>query len=231
MISTRLNPSQGPDMVAGGALIALAIAFNLPYARLAVIFEYPAILRHPAAEVLDRFSAGGPDLIATWYAFALAALLFVPVGMAHALAGGRVTALPALAVAAATTAALAGVTQAMGLLRWVMVVPELARIGDSNGFALIHAYAGVAIGEHLGMSLTALHVGLIAAIQAREGRRALASAGAVTAALVLVGAQEGVALALGAGGAVFGMATIAGYLALTVWMIASGAAWTRGTRS
>ena len=118
----------------------------------------------------------------------------------------------------------------MGLLRWVMVVPELARIGDSDGFALIHAYAGVAIGEHLGMSLTALHVSLIAAIQAREGRHALASAGAATAALILVGAQEGVALALGAEGAVFGMATIAGYLALTVWMIASGAAWTRATK-
>lgn len=203
------------------SLIALAVAFNLPYARLATVFDYPAILRQPGAEVLTAFAAGGPGLVLTWHAFAVAALAFVPVSMAHALEGERMARMAGLAVAAAIAGALAGATQGMGLLRWVMVVPEFARTGDVAGFAAFHAYAGVAIGEHLGMTLTALHVGLMAAMQGREGRR-VAWLGALTAGLILGGAQEGVALAVGLPGDAFGLMAIAGYLALTVWMIASG---------
>lgn len=210
------------------ALVALAVAFNLPYARLAAVFDYPGILRRPAAEVLADFAAGGPGLILTWHAFAIAALAFIPVSMAHALDGGRVARMPALAVTAAVAGALAGLTQAMGLLRWVMVVPGLGQRGDVAGFESLHAYAGVAIGEYLGMTLTALHVGVMAAMQAREGRFA-GWLGTVTAALILGGAQEGVALAVGLPGGAFGMMAVAGYLALTVWMIASGVGLLRRT--
>lgn len=203
------------------ALAALAIGFNLPFQRLATTFDYPGILREDPATILDRFAAGGPSLILTWYAFALAALMFLPVGMAHALGGGRMQRTPALAVAAAVTAALAGVMQGMGLLRWVMVVPGLAASGDVEGFVLIHAFGGVAVGEHLGQSLTAAHVGLIALIQWRERRTLTASLGVLTVALILTGSLEGVALAIGAPGETFGLMAVAGYLALTLWMLAS----------
>lgn len=203
------------------ALAALAIGFNLPFQHLAATFDYPGILREAPATILDRFAAGGPSLILTSYAFALAALMFLPVGMAHALGAGRMSRAPTLAVAAAITAALAGVMQAMGLLRWVMVVPGLAASGDVEGFALIHAFGGVAVGEHLGQSLTAAHVGLIALIQRRERRTLTASLGALTVALILAGSLEGVALAIGTSGQVFGRLAVAGYLALTLWMLAS----------
>lgn len=203
------------------ALAALAIGFNLPFQHLAATFDYPGILREDPATILDRFLAGGPALILTWYAFAFAALMFLPVGMAHALGADRMTRAPALAVAAAVTAALAGVMQAMGLLRWVMVVPGLAASGDVEGFALIHAFGGVAVGEHLGQTLTAAHVGLIALIQWRERRMATAALGALTVALILAGSLEGVALAIGASGEVFGLMAVAGYLGLTLWMLAS----------
>jgi hypothetical protein len=206
----------------GVVLIALAAGFNLPFVRLATVFEYPDILRRPAEEILTAFVAGGPSLILTWYAFALAALLFLPVGMAHALGLGRVTAQPVLATIAAVAAALAGLTQAMGLLRWVMVVPGLAASNDVAGFSLIHAYAGVALGEHLGQLLTALHVGLVALMQRGEGRRVLAAIGALTTGAITVGAFEGVALAIGRDGTLFGLMAVAGYLLLTVWMIGSG---------
>ena len=35
----------------GMAIVALAIGFNVPFARLAAKFEYPDILRRPVAEV------------------------------------------------------------------------------------------------------------------------------------------------------------------------------------
>lgn len=78
-------------------------------------------------------------------------------------------AMPALAVSAGILGALAGLTQGMGLPRWVMVVPGLAQSGDVQGFVLLHAYAGVAVGGHLGMLLTAAHVTVISLMQGREG--------------------------------------------------------------
>ena len=202
-------------------LAALAIGFNLPYARLAVSFDYPGILREPAEVILRAFAAGGPGLILTWYAFAAAALAFVPVAMAHALTGQRLRTAPALAIAAAVAGALAGLFQAMGLLRWVMVEPGLAASGDVAGFALLHAFAGVAIGEHLGQLLTALHVALVAAMQQGEGARWTAALGWLAAGAITVGAFEGLALAIGADGSVLGVAAVAGYLGLTLWMLAS----------
>jgi hypothetical protein len=110
------------------------------------------------------------------------------------------------------------------LLRWVMVVPGLAASNDVAGFSLIHAYAGVALGEHLGQLLTALYVGVVAVMQRGEGRRILAAIGALTAAAITVGAFEGLALAIGRDGTMFGLTAVAGYLLLTVWLIGSGVA-------
>lgn len=210
-----------PARGVAAALVALGIGFNLPYARLAMVFEYPDILRQPPEAILQAFTAGGSALILTWYAFALAALIFAPVAMAHALAANRANRAAALAISAAVSGALAGVLQAMGLLRWVMVVPGLASTGDVEGFALLHAFAGVAVGEHLGQVLTALHVGLVAMIQRGEAARKTALLGFATAATITVGAFEGVALAIGLDGSGFGMVAVAGYLGLTLWMIGS----------
>ena len=219
-VQTTSRPSRG--LTVGAALIGLAVAFNLPFARLAAVFDYPGILRQPPEEVLTAFAVGGASLILTWYAFALAALLFMPVSMAHALGAGRISRFPALAVAAAVAGSLAGLVQAMGLLRWVMVVPELARVGDTQGFILLHAYAGVALGEHLGQLLTALSVIVIAVMQWVEARRITATLGAVTALAIGTGAFEGVALAIGADGSLLGQSAVMGYMLLTAWMVASG---------
>jgi len=203
------------------ALAVLALAVNGPFSYLGATFDYPDILRHPATEILQAFTAGGNALILAWYAFALAALGFIPVGLAHAMARGRIQAEPVLAISAAITGALAGLTQAMGLLRWVMVVPELAKTGDAQGFLLLHAYAGVAVGEHLGMILTAAHVALISLIQLREGARKTAILGAVIAVAIGTGAMEGLAMALQIDGHLLGLTAMLGYIALTVWLLAS----------
>jgi hypothetical protein len=208
----------------GLSLIALALLFNLPFARLSATFDYPDILRQPTETILAAFTAGGPALIATWYAFALSAILMIPVSLAHAFAQGRLSRTPELAISAALIGVLAGLLQAMGLLRWTLVVPGLAATHDTAGFALIHAYAGMGLGEHLGMLLTAFHVGLIATLQLREGARTTAFVGTVTTALIALGAMEGPALALGLNGTAFGLSAIGGYLGLSLWLILSGAA-------
>src|SRR5690242_10784104 len=111
----------------GASAIVLAIVFNIPYAILATTYDYPGVLRRPAGEALDLFAAGGAPLILTWHGFALAALALAPLAIALSLTPSRVAEKPAHAIGAAIMGALAGFAQAIGLWRWVFVVPGLAR--------------------------------------------------------------------------------------------------------
>jgi hypothetical protein len=220
--------------VTGAAAIALAIGFNVPYAILAATYDYPDILRRPAGEALALFHAGGARLVLTWHAFAVSALLLVPLASALALTPKSVAQRPGLAIGAAIAGALAGFAQAIGLWRWVFVAPGLARVhadpsadltakrAAEQTFDLINQYGGVAIGEHLGQLLTALFVLLLSALQWTDAKRITATIGVVTAVAVVVGAHEGVAIAVGGSGEAFTFATIAGFLGLAVWLLATG---------
>lgn len=228
------------NVVLGASVIAFAIAFNIPFSILASTFEYPDVLRRPAGEVLTLFNAGGASLILTWHAFALAALAFVPVSIFLALTQDRVTTRPALAIGAAVAGSLAGLAQAIGLWRWVFVVPGLARAyvdpassdatraAAENTFALINLYGGVAIGEHLGQLLTALFILLLSSVQMIEGHRIRGWIGFAAAAVIAFGTGEGLAIALGASGEVFGLATVGGFMLLSAWLVATGAGLVRG---
>ena len=69
---------------------------------------------------------------------------------------------------AVTIGVLAGLVQMVGLLRWVYLVPSLARtyvdpaVGSGERDAIVavfralHQYLGVGVGEHLGYLLTGL---------------------------------------------------------------------------
>lgn len=218
----------------GVAAIALAIGFNVPYAVLAATYDYPNILRRPAGEALELFAAGGASLILTWHVFAISALLMAPMAIALALTAKSVATKPSLAVGAAIAGALAGVTQAMGLWRWVLIVPSLARAhadpytddtakrAAEQTFDLFNQYVGMAIGEHLGQLLTALFVLLLSALQWSDAKRISAVIGFITAGAILFGANEGVAIAISQSGEVFALGTIIGFLGLAVWLIATG---------
>ncbi len=224
----------------GAAAIAFALAFNVPYSLLAATYDYPQVLRRPAGEALDLFAAGGAPLILTWHAFAMCALLLVAFAPALSLTPGRIARAPALAIGAALAGALAGLAQAIGLWRWVFVIPGLARthadplstpdarLAAERAFDLLNAYGGVAIGEHLGQLLTGLFVLLVARLQADERAPVSASLGAAAGLALWAGTGEGLALALGGSGDVFGFVTIGGFVGLTAWLIATGVGLLRG---
>jgi hypothetical protein len=131
---------------------------------LAKRFSYPEILRRPTDEILERFRSGGPVLIMLWWAFMLSGLLLIGVAvlLSQALGSGGVLPL------ATTIGVLAGLVQMLGLLRWVFLVPSLARIHEDPQaspaqreaalaiFRAFHQYLGVGVGEHLGYLLTGL---------------------------------------------------------------------------
>lgn len=234
--------TEAPRPFTGVAAIALAVGFNVPFAILGATFDYPDVLRRPAGEVLDLFAQGGAPLIWTWHAFALSALALAPLAFALTLTRKRVSEAPGLAIGAAVAGALSALAQAIGLFRWVFVVPELARVHSNanasedakraaeHAFALINQYGGVAIGEHLGQLLLALFVVLLSAMQWRERKRTSAVLGFGAVGAIVVGTNEGVALSLGQSGEAFAMATIGGFVGLTLWLIATGIGTMRGAR-
>jgi hypothetical protein len=231
----EIDPSQGTMAVrlVGFGLIIFAVAFNLPYAWLASNFDYPGILRSPPGVILEAFAAGGAPLILAWATFALAALLFAPVAVAMAKVtrrkGHASSAVAALGVAA-------GVTQAIGLSRWVYAVPGLAagwvasaadpglRSSIEASFTTLHQFAGVGIGEAIGQSLTAFWLIGVAVGQRRNPRfgRGPAALGVIGGIVLLLGLVEGLATVMAFDPGGFGLAAVLGYLLLTVWMIWTG---------
>ena len=151
-----------------------AILVNIPYTLLIVNFDYPDILRQPTSEILDRFQAGGEALIHTWLAFAWVGLpiLLGAVMLKRVL---EKEASPFLETATAL-GVIGFVVQLIGLLRWVFVVPILARLFTDPGadpatqasisavFITVHQYGGVVLGEHIGQLLTILWMSLISGI-------------------------------------------------------------------
>ncbi len=154
----------------GIVFILLVVLSNIPYTLLIQTFGYDDILREPVNVVLTQFHAGGTRLILTWFAFGLAALLFIPSSLllhqvmdTAASLGDRN---PPVSLAIATLmGTFSGLLQAIGLMRWVFVVPVLATLYTAPStnattreaigvvYQAVHQYGGVIIGEHLGQML------------------------------------------------------------------------------
>jgi hypothetical protein len=151
-----------------------AILVNIPYMLLITNFDYPDILRAPIEEILTKFHAGGSSLIYTWLAFAWVGLpmLFGVIMLKRILEKENSQFLET-----ATTIGVIGYTvQVIGLLRWVFVIPILARLftdptTDSATmaaipavFVAVHQYGGVILGEHIGQFLIIIWMSIISGI-------------------------------------------------------------------
>jgi hypothetical protein len=159
-------------------LVVSALWFNTWFAVLSKRFDYPDILRKPTEEILTRFRAGGSALILTWWAFmASGGLLVVSAVLLSRVLDPDA---PTAATFVLVLGVLAAFVQVLGLLRWVYLVPALARAhADPDAtaadraavavtFRAFHQYLGVGVGEHLGYLLTgawtiAVGIGIVVA--------------------------------------------------------------------
>lgn len=207
-------------------LIALPILFNVFYFALIARFSYPGILREPTADILSRFSKGGTGLILLWWGFAMSAVAFIPV----AVLTGSLVADETLRTAVVTVGVLAGLVQALGLLRWVFLVPHLARESAAGAdpkvidlvFQSFHRYLGVAVGEHLGYLSTGaftilLSIGTWAVLPVW-----LTIPGIVIGAMLVIGALEFVGPFEQKGWKVAGVLVPVGYTAWSLWVLVIG---------
>lgn len=149
----------------------------IPYTLLVTQFQYPDILRQPAGSILTQFQQAGSGLIGTWALFAMSALAMLLAWLMldarlkamqpHSQTSGQLIPISSLTL----MGSLGALAQWAGLARWVFVVPVLAETYAHGNpaaqqaavvsFQLIHQFAGVVLGEHIGQVLTILYtVGL-----------------------------------------------------------------------
>lgn len=212
-------------ITAGWLLIAVPLVFAVGFTGLQVAFNYPDVLREPAGDVLTAFAAVGADVHIYWYLMMAASLAFIPAAIVTGMEfwdAGKLAA--ALSIGFGV---VAGLVQALGLLRWVILIPSLAasyaaasatafdRDFAVAAFDLTNRYLGMGVGEHLGYFFTALWTVAIAVLIWRRWMP-LGAAGMIIAVGVAAGMLEpfGVAWA--------GTINAIAYSAWALWALALG---------
>jgi hypothetical protein len=218
----RIEPpaSRTLRLAAGTLLIVVPAAFMAFFTALQMRFDYPDILRRPAAEVLTRFAANEGSLVPLWYGMFASALLFIPLSLTIA-ALHRGSRLGTMSLAA--IGVLAGLVQAVGLARWVFVVPMLAsRFTATTApqdhasiavvFDTLNQLLGVGIGEHMGYIFTAAWT-LLVAWTMRVVRPIAALIGAASALGIAAGLLEPMGVPIG------GVINAVAYSAWSLWLV------------
>jgi hypothetical protein len=190
-------------------MVAAAVLVNLAFTGLGMAFDYPAVLKHPPADVLADFRAAEGVVSAWFLLLALGAALLAPV----AVGVGRLSTARAMRLAVPVGVAAATV-QVVGLLRWPLLVPTFAAENDVEAFATANRVLGTLVGETFGYLLTALWTGLVlVALGAGFAGRAFAALGGVAAALILMGVLSPLALPI------VDLANFAGYVLWSAWLL------------
>jgi len=214
------------ERIASGVLMIAAPAiFIAAFSVLGARYDYPEILRSDPSVIFAMVVRGGDEFIALWYLMFAASLLFIPIAV---LLRRQMAERSAAADLSMAFGALAGLVQAMGFLRWIILNPALAsayadpaanestRETIASVFAAFHMYLGVGVGEHLGYFFTGLWT-IFVAIGLKGRSILLRLLGAAFALGIFAGMAEpfGVAWA----GAVNAIA----YTLWAVWLIVLGA--------
>ena len=211
----------------GALLIADALLSFAPVAVLGAAIGWPASLNNPASEQLAAIHANAAMVALGYGLYLLYSVLVAPVmiGMAAKVFGGLHR--PAAATVAAFGASSA-LARAIGILRWLTVMPALAAAHGAAGpeqraqielvLNAITSYGG-GIGEVLGVALfMALSLGTlcIAALRGGGTPRWLASLGLASTVLL-----AGLLLPVFGGAELVPVA--AAVSVLSMWMLAAGA--------
>jgi hypothetical protein len=228
---TSISTDEGPRRTTGVLFVVGALAFAAAATVLSSTFNWPDILREPAAVVLPAFSAGGTSLVWTWFATAWTyAILAVPILLLPAVL--RMGDDPALRVAT-YLGATSVVLSLVGFLRWVFVVPPLARsyvTGDATTRAAVdaawtaqHQFGGALLGEHLGQLLAIAWSLTVCVVIVRTGvlPRWLGITGLIVSLVYLFNQGDVLATAV-PGFPVWDLAGLIGSTAWGLWVAALG---------
>ena len=203
-------------------LIAAAVLANAAFTALGAVFNYPDVLKEPAAEILVAFRQSQAAVTGWFAVLALSSALFAPI----AIGVGRLSDHRAMRVAVPVGIA-AAVVQVIGLSRWPLLVPGYAAdaasgdpvVADAamHSFVTAHHILGNLIGETFGYLFTAAWTLLVLrALTGVLAGRWFTALGAVGAALILAGVLSPLNLP------VIDNANFIGYVLWSVWLIVFG---------
>src|SRR3954453_6700284 len=228
---TTVGVNQALRRTTGGLFVAGALAFGAAATVLSSTFDWPDVLREPAAVVLPAFVEGGTSLVWTWLATAWTyAVLLVPILLLPAVLGRRGD--PVLR-AATYVGATSVVLALIGFLRWVFVVPPLAdsyvtggateKAAAAAAWTAQHQFGGALLGEHLGQLLAIGWSGGLTVIilRSRAMPRWLGVTGLIASALYLTNQGDVLATAV-PGFPVWDLGGLIGSLSWGLWVAALG---------
>jgi hypothetical protein len=216
------SPARGLGLL----LIAEALLSFAPVVILGAAIGWPASLDKPAAEQLAAIGANADAVALGYGVYLLYSILVAPlmIGLAARCFGGLQG---PLAMTVAAFGALSALARAIGILRWLTVMPALAashaaadpaaRAQIELVFSAVTEYGG-GIGEILGVSLfMALSLGTLCVAALMHGGlpKWLAALGGVSAAMLA-------ALALPALRIDVQMPVAAAVSMLSLWMLVTG---------
>jgi Domain of unknown function (DUF4386) len=139
-------------------LIAEVITVIVPVAILGSQFNFPDILRQPAADAFTLFKQNEKSIIAGYYIFLVSSLLFIPLSylLQHRFKDSVAKTASHVLIGCGTATTL---FQSIGFIRWIFTMPYLTESYFNSPenrntiiiiYEMLNRYAGMGIGEHLG---------------------------------------------------------------------------------
>lgn len=153
-------------------LLAMVVTITAPVIILGASFNFPSILREPAAAAFALFRENQTIIIFGYYIFLLSSLLFIPLTLVLQKVLFQTKSKTALNLFAGFGLATA-IFQCIGFVRWIFVMPFLTKSYFDKPesqqtitiiYEMLNRYAGMSIGEHLGflvMGFWTICLGLI----------------------------------------------------------------------
>jgi hypothetical protein len=197
MTSTLASPavSRAGSTALAALMVAQTVIFAIPMIVLGQAIQWPSSLGFPAAQVLPAIHANAGAVLLGYWSYLIVSIAMIPLvfafrawAMERGVSGWALDAMTFIGAAA-------GVLKTLGIVRWLTVMPLLARdyvSADATQRATIeltyralNSYAG-SVGELLGVQLMS-GLWLIGAgiVLARAGRGVIGSGGILAGALFL----------------------------------------------
>jgi hypothetical protein len=204
--------------IASLSIALVSVVFIAAFSFLAQAFDYPNILRQPPSTILALYSQRQSEILPAWWSMMIAALLFIPTsGLVARRVGASGTGLQ-LGV---WFGGMAGLVQAIGLSRWVFLVPSLAsahqnpstRSSAEQLFTLFHGWLGAGIGEWFGYLFTSAWT-VVVVTNLFPRKPWLAAIGGISSIGILIGLLEPF------GHAEAGPINAIAYSVWSIWLIA-----------
>jgi hypothetical protein len=203
-------------------LLLEVLSVLIPFFILGSVFEFPDILRQPAAKAFALFHQNQAVIVPTYYVFLVSALLYFPLGVFLKNQWLQETKSAVWLDLMYVSAIATGIFQAIGFSRWVIAMPFLSAQYQQGAhletitvlYEWINRFVGTTVGEHLGF--LAMGFWMIALSVAIPNKPWFKTAGTIIGLLLMLSTLEHFG---GPTAPIFALVNILANVCWSVWML------------